>query len=660
VVRGGSFGYAPGLDGVRALAVLGVFAYHLGTTSETEYLRGGFLGVDVFFVLSGYLITGLLLAEIARRGRISIKKFYLRRARRLLPALSALLLTVGTIGAVWLPQQASRIRGDLAASLAYVTNWWLIAQKSSYFGTGDRPSMLTHLWSLAVEEQFYLVWPLVLAIVLRRSRRYTLLLAVTIALIIASATAAVLLYDPWADPSRVYYGTDTRAATPLIGAALAIILRPWTRGPTVTGHGRAGRRLGWDLLGLAGLAGLGVVAYRLTDRDPLLYQGGFAVIALLAAAVVASAGQPASRFGRVLGLAPLRWLGQRSYAVYLWHWPVCVLTRPGIDVPITGWANVGLRLAIALALAEVSYWLIERPVRSGTLFRRSAPFRPRLVSAALLSVLLVSGCAVSWQLAVNAAATPALAADGVPVDDPAATLAPATLQPSTTASRSPRPTPVSVAIFGDSQGSALFANKPRDIGSYLTLSNQAINACGIMRGKVVSRTGERLDLIGACPNWLPTWRSRAAAAKAQIALVIIGAWDLFDVTLPKGGKLIFGTPEWDAAWMDQLRSGVAAIRESGSQVALAELPCYRPVKIPGGAGYWPERGDDDRTRHVNELMRQVADGVHVFTVQPAAEFCTDPTVGNNRKNRYDGVHFLGPGAAIYLNTLIPQLLTLPT
>lgn len=755
-----SFRYAPGLDGVRALAVLAVFIYHMGTTSGVDYLRGGFLGVDMFFVLSGYLITSLLLVEIARRGRVSIKAFYLRRARRLLPALFAMMLAVGAVGVFWLPQQASRLRGDVLASLGYVTNWWLVSQGDSYFGTGDRPGLLTHLWSLAVEEQFYLVWPLLLALIVatglrtHSTRRYLWLAVLTTLMIVASTLAAIMLYHPDGDPSRVYYGTDTRAAAPLIGALLAVILRPWSRHPAAAGSPapvadrsrRAGShvrrrsasipgggspggsmaavavnrqsnssaetvvipaaraagddaaatlavhlpgdsaataavrldanpeethrsmigpgrtRVWWDLLGLSGLAGLGAIAYGLTDRNPLLYRGGFLAIALLAAAVVASAGHPTSRFGKVLAVPPLRWLGERSYAVYLWHWPVSVLTRPGIDVPLTGWANAALRIAIALMLAELSYWLIERPIRTGSLFRRRARPRLRLATAALLSLLFVGGAALGWQLNTVAAIEQARNPDGVPIGNgPPATLGPVIVaSPSAGIARPPRETPASVAIFGDSQGSALFANRPKNIGKYLTLKNEAINACGIMRGKVVSRTGEKLNLIDACPNWLPTWRSRAASAKADIALVMIGAWDVFDLITPDGSKLVFGTPRWDAQWLAQLRSGVAAIRRSGSQVALAELPCYRPVKIPGGAGFWPERGDDSRTRHINELMRQVADGVHVFTVQPAAAFCTDPKVGANRKNRYDGVHFLGPGAAIYFNALIPQLLTLPS
>src|SRR6266542_2334715 len=373
------FRYAPGLDGVRALAVLAVIAYHLGTTGDRGHLlRGGFLGVDVFFVLSGYLITSLLIVEVHRTGRISIKQFYARRARRLLPALFALLFAVGLVGIFWLPQQAAKLRGDLLASLGYVTNWWLIAENSSYFGGGDRPRLLTHLWSLAVEEQFYLVWPLVLILFARaRARRWTML-AVLVSGVAASTALAALLYNPWADPSRVYYGTDTRALAPLLGAALAVWARPWKHRPRIG----AVRCAVLDSVGVIGLAGLATIAVLFADTDPRLYRGGMTVIALLAACLVGVAGHPATWLGWVLGLQPLRWVGERSYAIYLWHWPVCVLTRPGVDIPITGWLNAALRVAVTLMLAELSYWLVERPLRRPGFFtgRRFQHVKPRLAA----------------------------------------------------------------------------------------------------------------------------------------------------------------------------------------------------------------------------------------------------------------------------------------
>lgn len=641
--------------------MLSVFTYHLGVTSGGDhFLAGGFIGVDVFFVLSGYLITSLLLVEVRNTGRISIKTFYLRRARRLLPALFAMMLIVGGIGAMWFPQQASRLRGDLVASFAYVTNWWLIAQQSSYFGTGERPPLLTHLWSLAVEEQFYLLWPLLLMFfVWRRFGRKSILTLLILA-IAASTIAAAVLFDPWGDPSRVYYGTDTRAATPLIGAALAVLVRPWRQR-------KSNNHAGADLLGLASFAGLIAIAILLGDRDPSLYQGGFLVIALLAGGLVVAAGHPATFLGDVLGKQPLRWLGERSYAIYLWHWPVCVLTRPLIDVPFTGWANSALRIAITLALAEISYWLVERPVRHGNLFRwrpriaastaghrlRTGATRGRLATAAV-SLLLVLGVAlVGGRLTAAADRATFVMGEG-PIDQaPDVNLEMALVTPP---SRAPG-TQVKVAIFGDSQGHALFTNRPADIGKYLALSNESISACGILRGKVRSSSGEGFDLVKSCPRWQAEWEKDAMRAKPEIALVVIGAWDVFDLVTPTG-RLDFASPEWDATFSATLAEGIAALRPSGATIALALLPCYRPLRITGGAGYWPERGDDDRTRHVNDLLRKAV-GPGVVTVEPAADFCTDPAIGSSRKYRWDGIHYLKSGSALYFNAVVPQLLALP-
>ena len=281
--------------------------------------------------------------------------------------------------------------------------------------------------------------------------------------------------------------------------------------------------------------------------------------------------------------------------------------------------------------------------------------RPAAATLVALAVLAVVG----WRLII--ATTPRVATTNpVPVAGAAsATAAPSpTITPTPTASR--RPIPVKVAIFGDSQGTALYATRPRSVSTYLRLDDESISACGILRGRVVSHSGERFDLVGACPNWLSKWHADAKLVKPDIALVVLGAWDVFDLQT-KDGTLIFATSEWDANFLATLRSGLNAIRDSGAQIALAELPCFRPRKTnPRPPGWWPERGDDDRTRHVNELLRQLADGVHIFTIQPSSAFCADPAIGDNRTFRYDGVHYLPPGAKVYLDAIIPQLVTLPT
>lgn len=347
--------YLPGLDGLRALAVIAVVLYHAGLN-----VRGGFLGVESFFVLSGYLITALLISEWVRGRTIDIRAFWIRRTRRLLPALFVLLAGTAAAVAVLLPDELGHYGGDALASLGYVLNWRLILSGQSYFDPALRPPLLQHLWSLAVEEQYYLLWPLLFAAG-ARFLRPSGLLAATLALAIGSSVLLSALHQPGADPSRVYYGTDTRATALLLGSALALV---WTPGYLPWTGRRAGRALD-----LAGLAALGVVLgmYRMmNDTHPLLYPYGLALVTLATGVVIAAAAHPEARLvSRLLGIETLRWIGRRSYGIYLWHWPVLMLTRPYVDVPFGGWLLLALQFAAMLLLADASYRLVEVPIRHG-------------------------------------------------------------------------------------------------------------------------------------------------------------------------------------------------------------------------------------------------------------------------------------------------------
>jgi peptidoglycan/LPS O-acetylase OafA/YrhL len=669
--------YAKGLDGVRALAVAAVLLYHLGTTGvllaggTKTFMPGGFLGVDVFFVLSGFLITSLLMAEKAQTGRISIKDFYIRRARRLLPALFTMMVAVALAAALYYTAQAHDLGGDLLAAFGYVTNWWLILKNSSYFGTGDHPPLLTHLWSLAVEEQFYLIWPLVLILLAGRRGRRTALTILTFALIAASTALAYVLFDPYADPSRVYYGTDTRAATPLIGALLAITLRPWRW--RSGGSPMIGRLI--DLAACTALAWLVIAAMTTSDKAPFLYHGGFLFIAVAAGLLVIGAAHPDSKIGGLLGIAPLRWLGERSYGIYLWHWPIFAVTQPGIDVPLgLLWSSV-LRIALTVAAAELSFRFVEKPLRAGAIgkaiarWRAAGPARRRRMAArtAYATVLvLVVAASIGVKLATTKA--PDMFTVG---DETLGGLTPSVSPaPSVTASASPGPTaiptlltvpavPPKVAIYGDSQGQTLLYYAPKDLNKYAKFYDHTIEGCGIMLGRVVTSSGEARNLYG-CSSWLDTWRSRAAATKPDIAIVMLGAWDVFDLKQNEG-LLKFNTPQWDAQWMGELNKGLDAIEESGATVALSLVPCFRPVarNRGHGAGYWPERGDDTRTRHVNELIRQVAAVRDLRLVEPPAAYCTDPKVASDRTLRWDGVHYTPKGSLQFLKAILPQLLAMP-
>jgi peptidoglycan/LPS O-acetylase OafA/YrhL len=349
--------YRPGLDGLRALAVAAVFLYH----ARIDWLPGGFLGVDLFFVLSGYLITSLLLVEWEARNRIDLRRFWLRRARRLLPALVVVVLASLALAAIFARQDLAHTRSDAVSSLLYYTNWHEIAANHSYFNLMGNPSLLQHTWSLAIEEQFYIVWPLLLVpcLVLVGRKRLPM---VVIAGIAASAALMWILYNPGADPSRVYYGTDTRAFLLLMGILLALVW-PW-----IERLRQAVPLL--ELLGVSALVGAVLLFLRMHEFNPTLFRGGDLAAAFCFAVLVAAVAHPKTGIGEALGVAPLRWVGERSYGIYLWHWPIIVLiagvnARPSVGIVVA-------EAALVLAVAALSFKYVEQPIRTGSLQRRLA------------------------------------------------------------------------------------------------------------------------------------------------------------------------------------------------------------------------------------------------------------------------------------------------
>lgn len=389
----GEMGYLPGLDGLRALAIIGVLLYH----ADIDWLPGGFLGVDVFFVISGFLITSLILEEYDRSGRIDFRRFYLGRARRLLPAVVVLLVVIG-IAVLFVYQDAlSAFRQDALATIFYVNNWWYVLVDQSYFESMGRPPLLKHLWSLSVEEQFYLIWPVIALLLVRSGGRP---LVRRIALLLAAASTvwmAVIAirngYPIEADPSRAYFGTDSHSMGLLVGAALATVWRPGRLSANIPRTTQA-------IVTATGIVALGVViAFYLFvgEFTPWLYRGGFLALAFFTTVLIAAATHPASVLGPALGVGVLRYLGRRSYGIYLWHWPIFMVTRPGIDVPWSEPVAFAVRIALTLGIAELSYRLVEMPIRRGELGRAWKVFRSgstaglrtmgTLVAAGLVTVL---------------------------------------------------------------------------------------------------------------------------------------------------------------------------------------------------------------------------------------------------------------------------------
>jgi peptidoglycan/LPS O-acetylase OafA/YrhL len=325
-------GYLPGLDGVRALAVIGVLLYH----ADLSWIPGGFLGVDVFFVLSGFLITSLILEEFDRSGRVDFRKFYLGRARRLLPALILVLVVVSLAAALVYQDAARQLASDVVASIFYVNNWWYIAADQSYFEFIGRPPLLKHLWSLAVEEQFYLVWPAIAFLAMRRfARKGVFAVAATLAILSTIWMLQLAVangFPDFADPSRAYFGTDSHSMGLLIGAAMATFWRPGRMRRSLP----TGASVIITAIGIAALLAVIWFFVFVGEFTPWLYRGGFLGLALIVATLIAAASHPGVGLGKAMGTQPWRYIGQRSYGLYLWHWPVFMATRPGLDLSLDG------------------------------------------------------------------------------------------------------------------------------------------------------------------------------------------------------------------------------------------------------------------------------------------------------------------------------------
>ncbi|WP_084622151.1 acyltransferase family protein [Demequina oxidasica] len=354
--------YRPGLDGIRAFAVAGVLAYHFDAT----WLPGGLLGVGVFFTLSGFLITSILMSTWERRGNLNLGDFWLRRARRLFPALVLVLASVVVATLIVAPSQlGARLRDSFAAAF-YVTNWADIFSGNSYFEQTAGPSPFDHLWSLAVEEQFYLIWPLILLALLHLRRgQYVRVGILTSGLAALSFVLMYWLTEPGFDHTRVYEGTDTRAGGVLVGAALAIFLHASRTQSARLGVPAWDERPAPQWLDVVGVAGLAVIAYLAVTTDEYstsLYTYGILVLSIATVAVIAAAAHPGSRVAKWLSVAPLRWVGERSYGIYLWHMPIIAL-MPAAFLADQPWLRSSLALALTLALATASWALVENPIR---------------------------------------------------------------------------------------------------------------------------------------------------------------------------------------------------------------------------------------------------------------------------------------------------------
>ena len=358
-----SIQYIPAIDGLRALAVIAVMFYHLGFS----WIPGGFLGVDLFFVISGYVITRLLLDSIAQSGGLDLRGFYLARLRRLLPALLFMLTTTIIAVGIWAPDTIKRLLVDTPFALTGTINWWLVANEQDYFESIGRPPLLQHTWSLAVEAQFYLVWPLILYFILKKFGKKHIPVA---ALSIAAASGIALLFVSLSidaanasKVSHIYFGTDTHSIGLFLGAALAV---SWIPQNFKVELSRKGQNF-IDGIGIVGFVGILATFLLIDASNPAMYKVAFPLAGIFGAAIIASIVHPASRFAPILQNKVLLWIGERSYAIYLWHWVIFQVTRPTVDLAGQAWALYSLRILIVFALADISLRYVELPIRRGVI-----------------------------------------------------------------------------------------------------------------------------------------------------------------------------------------------------------------------------------------------------------------------------------------------------
>ncbi|MEO6124334.1 MAG: acyltransferase family protein [Ilumatobacteraceae bacterium] len=692
-----SMGYQPSLDGLRAISVIAVMLYHAGF----GWMSGGFFGVEVFFVVSGYLITSLLLDEREKNQRVSLEHFWLRRARRLFPALATMLVTVAVWGLLFgSPEQRATLRRDLPWSIFYVGNWGQIFGSVPYFSSSD-PPLMRHLWSLAVEEQWYIIWPLVFVGAMTigagriRSRGYAF---VGLALAVMVGTS---LAHGQVSNNALYLSTFTRSSGLLLGAGCAFLWRPWRLASPSASVGR------WlDPIAAGAVALLVCILAVASLEADYVYIWLLAIVSSLSMVVIAAVVYPtATGIRAILGWKPLAQIGQRSYGLYLWHWPIFVIGR----VYHSGsWPRFLAGMAVTVAISEASYRYIETPIRKGVIgswlrTTRNAigaehERRSRLTTIVGISALSVVVVLVAAYASVdhfdqakggqdvefvapgtigNSSATstttlrpitdPVTGASVLPAVAPvtapggsAVSALPTTTTPATTTTLATLPR--RVVVVGDSQAHSLAINLPDGIDSTFRISDGSVEGCGVFdTGKVISARSTFNRSFGNCKGWAAKWGSAAASADAQVALVVVGAWDVFDLELADR-TLTFATADSDAYYLAQLQTGIDALIASGAQVALLEVPCMRPVDVKGaGVPALPERGDDTRTGHVNDLLRQAAtaDPAHVTFVPGPAAWCNDKDISTDLGYRWDGVHVYKLGANLIYGTIAQSLLNIP-
>jgi peptidoglycan/LPS O-acetylase OafA/YrhL len=564
-----------GLDGIRAVAVIGVLGFHAGV----EGFGGGLLGVDIFFVLSGYLITSLLVTEWTRTGNLSFLRFYERRARRLLPGLFLLLLLVA-VYAHWFAETDTlrELRGDAFSTLAYVANWRFIFSGQSYFVHFGPPSPLLHTWSLAVEEQFYLIWPGVALLVMRwRGRRG--LAVVAAAGIVLSAILTVVLFHHGVSVSRLYYGTDVRTQEVMVGALLALMAPSIVRG--------AGR--GMALAGGAAALLLLWALHAVSGQGSFLYEGGFLLIATATAGVILLVMvRPRAVVARVLATPGLGYIGRISYGLYLYHYPLFLMID-NQHTGLTGSTLLVARLGATLGAAVVSYHCIEMPIRQRRVLQGWHFVAALPLAVGVVVVALVLSTTASLPSAAGKPTRAALFA--LPKSPPAAL---------------PPGHQVRVLLLGDSMALTLgYGLKTNAKRWGATIDNQGQIGCDLDPDSTVNIEGSITKAAQGCANWPTKWRTMIDRLDPDVVAVELGRWEVSD-RIVDGHWTQIGEPAWDHLYATELARAIRILSSKGARVVIFTLPYIaQTTEAPNGTPW--DINQPGRTNDYNTLVRQVVD-----------------------------------------------------